>query len=104
MNKLENLIPVDCEATWEMPYLEMRKCRHSSKITGKADMVELQDSKKKKGEEDETMRDLVMMAMDLLNNITLGLNHGDFAEKFIPFQRTNPSSTCEIWMWLTLVF
>ena len=46
---------------------------------------------------------LVMMAMDLLNNITIGLNHGDFAENFIPFQKINPCSTCEIWMLLTLV-
>ena len=50
----------------------------------------------KKGEDDEAMRDLVMMAMDLLNNITLGLNHGDFAEKFILFQKTNFGSTCAI--------
>ena len=44
-----------------------------------------------------------MMAMDLLN-IILGLNHGDFAENFIPFQKTNLSSTCAIWMLLILVF
>ena len=40
LNKLENLIQVDCEAMWEMPCLELKKCRYSSEIAGKAEMVE----------------------------------------------------------------
>ena len=42
-------------------------------------MVELTDPTKK-GQDDEAMRDLVMMAMDLLNSIIIGLILGDFAE------------------------
>ena len=81
----------------------IEKSMYSGKIAGKGEIVELTDSANKEGEDDEAMWDFVVMAMDLLN-IILGLNHGDFAENFIPFQKTNLSSTCAIWMLLILVF
>ena len=59
--------------------MELKKCRYSSKIARKFEMVELTDPTKK-GQDDEAMRDLVMMAMDLLNSIIIGLILGDFAE------------------------
>ena len=62
----------------------IEKCRYFGKITDKSEMVELTGPTKKEGEDHEAMRDLVMMAMDLLNNIILGLIHGDSARnKFI---------------------
>ena len=29
LNKLENLIQADCKTTWEIPCLELKKCRYS---------------------------------------------------------------------------
>ncbi|XP_038880640.1 uncharacterized protein LOC120072271 [Benincasa hispida] len=53
LKKLENLIRVNCEATWDMTYLELKKCGYSGEIGGKAEMAELTDPTKKEEEEEK---------------------------------------------------
>ena len=100
LNKLENLIQVDCKAMCVRPCLELKKMQVFRE--GWDDWTDRLGKERKR-----RWWSISRHGYDgngSLNNIILELNHGDFAEKFILFQKTNLGSTYAIWMLLILVF